>query len=276
VRGLDYAWAQVPPAAVKAAGFSFAARYLSHDPSKNLTRPEADALLAAGVAIVVVWEDTAQGALRGHAGGWADAVAADAQARACGLPGAFIYFAADWDAATGQQAAINDYLDGCATVIGHARTGLYGGFWPLSRARAARKASKFWGTLAWSGGMWDPKQNPGMCFVPDVMQGAQVTIDGVSVDLDTAAASGDFGQWPRPTAPGNEAFDMGSFTEAQLIKIVQTAVESVETRDTLATTALWWLDKALSGTVPPGASPQEAALIASVQASIAKLATPAA
>src|ERR1017187_3727897 len=178
-RGLDYAWSHVPPLAVKAAGFSFAARYLSHDPSKNLSKPEADALLAAGVAIVVVWEDTAQGALRGHAGGVADALAADLQARQCGLPGAFIYFAADWDTTPAEQAAVDAYLDGCAGIIGRARTGLYGGFWPLSRARAAGKAAKFWGTVAWSGTNWDPVLNPNV-FAPDVMQGAQVTIDGVS------------------------------------------------------------------------------------------------
>ena len=270
MKGLDYAWSHVPPWAVKAAGFGFAARYLSHDPSKNLSKAEASALLADGVAIVVVWEDTAQGALRGHAGGVADALAADLQARACGLPGAFIYFAADWDVAPAQQAAVDAYLDGCATVIGRARTGLYGGFWPCSRARLAGKASKFWGTVAWSGGNWAGG------WVPDVMQGAQVSVGGVSVDLDTGGTDrADFGQWPRPVAPGNEAFDMGSFTEAQLIKIVQTAVESVETRDTLATTALWWLEKALTGTVPPGASPAEAALIASIQATVTKLATPA-
>jgi hypothetical protein len=194
MRGLDYSWSHVPPAAVKAAGFGFAARYLSHDATKNLTRTEADALLAAGVAIVVVWENTAQGALRGHAGGVADALAADAQARACGLPGAFIYFAADWDATGGDQIAINAYLDGAASVISRARTGLYGGFWPCMRARAAGKASKFWGTLAWSGTNW-----AAAAWQPDVMQGAQVTVDGVSVDLDTGgAAGGDFGQWPRP------------------------------------------------------------------------------
>lgn len=197
MRGLDYAWSHVPPLAVKAAGFGFAARYLSHDPSKNLSKAEASALLAAGVAIVLVWEDTAQGALRGHAGGVADAQAATAQAEACGLSAAFIYFAADWDVTPAQQAAVDAYLDGCAQVIGRARTGLYGGFWPCTRAWRALKADKFWGTLAWSGDNWATSG-----FVPDVMQGAQVTIDGVSVDLDTGGAAGtDFGQWPRPVMP---------------------------------------------------------------------------
>jgi hypothetical protein len=193
MKGLDYAWSKVPPWVVKAAGFGFAARYLSHDPSKNLTKAEAAALLADGVAIVLVWEDSAQGALRGHSGGVADALAADAQARQCGLPGAFIYFAADWDATAAEQTMINAYLDGCATVIGRARVGLYGGYWPCSRARLAGKAAKFWGTVAWSGTNWATAT-----WKPDVMQGAQVSVGGVSVDLDTADAAGDFGQWPRP------------------------------------------------------------------------------
>jgi hypothetical protein len=271
MKGLDYAWAHVPPAAVKAAGFGFVARYLSHDPSKNLTKLEAFSLISLGVAIVLVWEDAAQGALRGHAGGVADALAADSQARACGLPGAFIYFAADWDTLTGQQPLINDYLDGCATVIGRSRTGLYGGYWPCSRARASGKASKFWGTVAWSGRNWDPRVNPNV-WTPDVMQGATVRVDGVSVDLDTGGATGpDFGQWPRPK-PGSEAFGMADFTEAQLTAIVQKAVETVETRNVLANATLWWLDKALSGAVPASATPGEAALIGSIQASLTKLA----
>src|ERR1017187_1003755 len=205
-RGLDYAWSHVPPLAVKAAGFGFVARYLSHDPAKNLSKAEASALLSAGVAIVLVWEDTAQGALRGYAGGVADAANAAAQASACGLPGAFIYFAADWDVSVAQQGLINAYLDGCASVLGRALTGLYGGFWGCSRARIAGKAVKFWGTLAWSGNNW------ATCgWQPDVMQGAQVSIGGVSVDLDTGgAAAADFGQWPRPATvtvpavPGDE------------------------------------------------------------------------
>jgi hypothetical protein len=192
LHGLDYAWTHPAPAAIKAAKFGFAARYLSHDASKALTAAEARALHAAGILIVVVWEDAAQAALRGHAGGAADATEANRQAAVCGLGGIPIYFAADWDSTPAQQAAINAYLDGAASVIGHARTGLYGGYWPLSRARAAGKASRFWGTVAWSGSNW---QTAG--WQPDIMQGAQVNVGGVTVDLDTSLSI-DFGQWPRP------------------------------------------------------------------------------
>jgi hypothetical protein len=76
--------------------------------------------------------------------------------------------------------------------------------------------------------------------------------------------------------PGNEAFDMANFTADQLTKIVQDAVESVETRNVLATAQLWWLDQALAGTTPPGASPAQAALLKSITASLARLAGTAA
>jgi hypothetical protein len=206
MKGLDYAWTRPPASAIKAAGFGFAARYLSHDASKNLSPGEAKALLADGIEIVVVWEYGARDMLRGHAGGVADAQAADAQARACGLGEIPLYFAADWDAAPGDQPEIDAYLDGCASVIGPGRVGGYGGFWPLLRARAHGKLAYTWGTLAWSGGNWDPQVNP-HTFTPDIMQGAQVRIAGISVDLDEShgrvhdARPGDFGQFPPPPLP---------------------------------------------------------------------------
>ncbi len=194
MKGLDYAWTHVPAPAVKAAGFGWVGRYLSHDLTKALSAAEARGLLAESVSIVLVWEDAAQAALRGHAGGAADAQEADKQATACGLKGAVIYFAADWDAAPADQALIDAYLDGAASVIGRARTGLYGGYWPLSRAKAAGKAAWFWGTAAWSGTNW---ADHAATFTPHIMQGTQVTVAGVSVDLDEALIR-DFGQWPRP------------------------------------------------------------------------------
>lgn len=195
LHGLDYAWTHPAPAAIKAAKFGFAARYLSHDATKAITAAEVKALHALGILVVVVWEDAAQAALRGHTGGVADATEANRQAAAAGLGAIPIYFAADWDSTPAQQVPINAYLDGAASVIGRGRTGLYGGWWPLSRARTAGKASRFWGTLAWSGTNW---QTAG--WQPDIMQGATVNVGGVQVDLDTSL-SADFGQWPRPAVP---------------------------------------------------------------------------
>lgn len=191
VPGIDYAWSKPAISAVQRAGKVFVAQYDSQDASKNLTPARAEQLLAAGIEIVLVYEYGAQDMLRGRDGGQKDASHADAVAGQCKISGIPVYFAADWDAAPGQQTAINAYLDGAAAVVGLDRVGIYGGYWPLSRARDAGAARYYWGTPAWSGTNWATG------FTPDIMQGGFVTVGGVQCDLD-AGLTPDFGQFPRP------------------------------------------------------------------------------
>jgi hypothetical protein len=199
--GIDYAFGRPSIAALKAAGVKFVCRYLSHSPTKNLTPDEAQALSDVGIWIVVVWETTARRALDGYAGGSLDALEARRQAEACGMPaGRPIYFAVDWDAQPGQQAAINGYLDGAASVLGRGQVGIYGGYEPVSRALAGGHAAWAWQTYAWSGGRWNP--------------GAQLqqysndhTLGGVACDYDRAVTS-DFGQWRVGVTPASEEDDM--------------------------------------------------------------------
>lgn len=186
--GIDYAFGRPSIAALKAAGVRFVCRYLSHSPSKNLTHVEANELSAAGIWIVVVWETTAKRALDGYAAGALDAMDAQVMAQGCGKPeDRPIYFAVDWDAQPGQQAAINGYLDGAASVLGRDRVGIYGGYEPVSRALAGGHAAWAWQTYAWSGGRW---------AVDAQLQqySNDHTLDGVGCDYDRAEKS-DFGQW---------------------------------------------------------------------------------
>ena len=39
------------------------------------------------------------------------------------MPGIPVYYACDWDCTAADQAAVNAYLDGAASVTGRARTG---------------------------------------------------------------------------------------------------------------------------------------------------------
>ena len=194
-RGIDYAQFPHPsPAAIKAAGFSFVMRYASpaaaNDANgKNLLKNELTALLAAGVQVGLVFEYAAQQMLGGKVAGVTDAQHSDAVCKGLGVPGLPVYFAADWDVAQAQQAQVNAYLDGAASVIGYARTGVYGGFWPVKRALDGKHATWAWQTLAWSGGQWDPRAN--------IRQYLGVSVGGASCDLDVAMTA-DFGQWPRP------------------------------------------------------------------------------
>ncbi|QXJ20645.1 DUF1906 domain-containing protein [Actinomadura graeca] len=203
VFGVDYAWGRPGVAALKSAGAKFVCRYLSHDTTgKNLTRDEADELSGAGLWLVVVWESTASRALDGRAAGEADARDAAAQAEALGMPeDRPIYFAVDFDATSGQQPAINAYLDGAASVIGRGRVGLYGGHGPVKRAFDAKKITYGWQTYAWSDGKWDARAQL-------QQYSNDHDINGVSTDYDRAVKS-DYGQWRVGASP--EGDDMPDY-----------------------------------------------------------------
>ena len=114
------------------------------------------------------------------------------------MPALPVYFACDFDASTAQQAAINAYLDGAASVIGRNRVGIYGGFYPVKRALDAGKAVYAWQSYAWSGTptLWDGRAQ---------LRQTQncVSVGGADCDRDVSMAA-DYGQWPRP---GGEPVD---------------------------------------------------------------------
>ncbi|MEV4755405.1 DUF1906 domain-containing protein, partial [Micromonospora sp. NPDC049559] len=193
-RGLDYSWSRPSISAIKAGGYSFVCRYLSHTPDKNLTPSEAKSLINAGIDIVSNWEAGASAALQGYAKGVADAEDAKAQAEDCGMPaGRPIYFSVDFDATAEQQTAINSYFDGIASVIGRGRTGAYGGYYVIKRLFDAGKITFGWQTYAWSGGQWDSRAQ-----LRQIQNG--ITVGGADCDLDEAVAT-DFGQWSTGAVP---------------------------------------------------------------------------
>jgi glycoside hydrolase-like protein len=119
--GLDFSWHEPSIPAVKAGGYSFVIRCLSYDHTgKNLTHAEAACYSANHIDIVSNWEWGTHDALSGYALGRQHAGAANAQHHACGGPaGAPIYFSVDFDVTPQQQAAVNNYLRGAASVIGN-------------------------------------------------------------------------------------------------------------------------------------------------------------
>ena len=125
--GIDWAWGNLTPEQLNSVGVKWVARYLSTDPSKNLTPAESDMLHQAGFKRVVVWETTASRATQGQAAGEADARAALAQARDCGLPedGDWaIFFAVDFEA---EGPEIAEYFRGVRLVL-DKHTGVYAGY----------------------------------------------------------------------------------------------------------------------------------------------------
>ena len=198
--GVDYSWAHPSPASLHAAGYRFAVRYLSYDTTgKNLSRSEADALWNAGVDVVANWEWGGYDVLGGYARGASDARAAESQAVADGIPpGRPIYFSIDFDAQPNQQAVINAYFDGVASVIGRQRTGAYGGYYVIQRLFNAGKIAWGWQTYAWSYGQWDSRAQ-----LRQVLNGVSVGGSVGCCDKDVAVAA-DYGQWHAGPAVGSD------------------------------------------------------------------------
>lgn len=189
--GVDYSAGVPSVAALKAAGVAFVCRYVSPgDRRKDLTRGEADAMRAGGLQVVTVYEDTVGDARGGHAAGATNArfVAAEL-ARLGAPPGAPCYFAVDYDAQGALLATAVAYVRGAAEVLGHGRTGVYGGYDVVKACLDAGACRYAWQAVAWSEGRWDPRAHIQQHL-------GQVVIGGVTCDRDFATQP-DYGQWDR-------------------------------------------------------------------------------
>ncbi|MCL2468364.1 MAG: DUF1906 domain-containing protein [Micrococcales bacterium] len=184
-----------------AAGKRFVCRYVSGGTYKDVVKTEFTGYVAAGVMVVFVWQTTPQRMAAGHQAGRTDADLADQQASSLGAPGVPVYFAADWDATSSEQTAINAYLDGAAEIIGRSRTGVYGSYDVVGRALDTQKATYAWQTYAWSAGRWDPRAH-----LQQYRNEIRVVGIPTVVDLDRAMYA-DFGQWPRPRKTNDELAD---------------------------------------------------------------------
>jgi len=185
--GLDYAGNSPGSAAVKAAGFSFVARYLSRYSGKVITKGEYDDYTNNGVGVVLVFEDYANQALQGYAQGVADAQVALAQANALGWPSDRpIHFAVDFDINDAQKPAAGQYMQGVISVLGLGRTGAYGGYWWIKYCVDNGLASFFWQAVAWSGGQIHPSATL-------FQQLGGTVVNGTSCDINQALKT-DYGQ----------------------------------------------------------------------------------
>lgn len=189
-RLLDYAGGQIAGADLAAAGITGVCRYVTSGgtelPAKQLTGEEFTDLVANGIQVVFNWEAGATNMLGGAAQGTQDAQAALANVLALpGIPAGYqpvIYFSADFDATPDNQTPINAYLQAAAAVLGGSQfVGIYGGYWPLSRALDAGVCQWAWQTEAWSGGNVDSRIN----LMQRNSLGYQ-TIGGVQADVDEA------------------------------------------------------------------------------------------
>ncbi|MBB3601147.1 hypothetical protein FHT40_000780 [Mycolicibacterium sp. BK556] len=213
---IDFATVLVSPEQIKAAGYNGALVYVSElRPGatfdfKPVTREYTDGLIAAGLHVVSCyqygkpgWPNAPSDFTRGYDGGVADAQTALRLHGAAGGPdSAPIFFSVDEDinADTWKSTAIQ-WFRGINSVLGVARTGMYGGARQLSWAigdgvvgHSTTPGFRWaWQTRAWSGGAREPAA---VLFQREVVTPSDpgAIIDGVSVDVDDVLAP-DFGQW---------------------------------------------------------------------------------
>jgi hypothetical protein len=184
---------------IAAAGYGFAARYLVPDGYiKHISRVEAEAITAAGMNIVSVFETSAAKPLGGAIAGKGDAQSALACARKIGQPkGSAIYFTADCDVTTASQLdAIENYLRAATSVLGDEYTvGIYGEYSVIEEMCGRKACKHFWQTLAWSGGKKSAHAN-----IYQWKNGQNVA--GVQVDLNESY--GGEGWWN--TKPCDDGF----------------------------------------------------------------------
>lgn len=151
-RGVDYAWGIPSYQQLQQAGYRFAIRYVSHDPSKDLAADELQQLWAHGLHVGLVFETAAGRALDGYIAGVADARLAKERSRHLGLQ-AVVYFAVDFDATDADKPKIARYLEGAASILGTQRVGVYGDYYVCRYLDQQGTVKWFWQTYAWSGGL---------------------------------------------------------------------------------------------------------------------------
>lgn len=221
MKGIDYSWSRPGGAAIKAAGFTFAMRYVPYpgDSGKGLTLEEIADLHGHGISIALVFESTAGRALEGYSAGTMDAQTCMTATRVLGLPDMPFYFAVDFNATSGQLVGVDDYLSGAAAVLGADRVGVYGSYRVVEHCWDILSARWWWQTYAWSGG-----NRSAHAHVYQYSNGE--TLNGGAVDYNEAI-DGYFGQWPSPTPEPTpeEDPDMG-VTEAQVKEMIDKAIAS--------------------------------------------------
>jgi Domain of unknown function (DUF1906) len=185
--------------AIKAANYDFVARYLSQSHWKVISASEATAIAAAGLGLVLIYEDGSTASDYFSFGrGQADANRAAQQASLLSAPtGTVLYFAVDYDASQSDiSGTITQYFNGVAGALkSYAAAngtsypaGVYGSGATCSAITSAGLAKYGWlaQSAGWTGhdtySDWSIRQN-----MPAV-------VAGLSVDPDDAI--GDFGAIP--------------------------------------------------------------------------------
>ncbi len=185
--GADFTSRNLTGAEMKAAGLSFACRYLSAHPGgwKELSLAEAKEKTAAGILIVSNWEDTGHPA-NTVAAGESDAKRALAEATKCGMPAHRpIYFSIDWNTPVD---GYDNYFKGICNVLGVDRSGVYGSAGLIAHLHGKGLIKWGWRTMSWA---W---HGGASTAYSQIEQTGGSSVHGTSIDRDLGLVA-DIGGW---------------------------------------------------------------------------------
>lgn len=186
---IDFSYGRPGSAAIKAAGHSGVIRYLSRYLPKTLDLREVADYRSGGLAIHVVFEDSANRAVGGWSAGQADAQFAKDQAYGLGWDGSgCIYFAVDFDVTQATQSAVIGYFQGIANVLPVEQVGGYGEADVIDLLASRGLIGHCWQTKAWSGGRVTSRAQ-----MIQLIQTASVV--GIDVDVNQVLTPGNTGAW---------------------------------------------------------------------------------
>jgi len=214
IKGIDCA---APLTAEKARifkdlGYEFVGRYFCPDTKgnwKRLNKPEAEAISAAGLRMLCVWETTAARAGEGMTAGAVDGARAYNQALELDMPtDGVIYFAVDYDAQKEDFDAVEAYLRAASQQTGPYKIGVYGGY-RLVEAMHERFGDilAYWQCVAWSYGHISPCHNVYQGEWNVYISEADHTVDiNICPDMDAAGLWNYEEDEMKPTEENYEVF----------------------------------------------------------------------
>lgn len=217
---IDYGTARPPVTLLKQLWVTTVCRYIGWDGQpgyenigKNISKVEADTLLANGISIVLAFEYAADASSNGGLQGAMDGALAKKQLAALGAPADMgVYFAVDFDIpdyaphlldtpanAFAKLGPVALYFQAINALKPLYEVNGYGGYYAIKRLLDAGLIKKGWQTIAWSGGQLDLRT---VLYQNAAPLPAALQAYGADFDIrEHSATVADFGQWPRPVAP---------------------------------------------------------------------------
>lgn len=194
---VDESFSFLSPDYAAAHGIRLVCDYLSHDPGKDWNAAQIKAYHQAGVGIVFLWETSANRALSGYSGGFADG--SDAAGHAQTLinqvgykpsSAVSIIAAIDFDTTSGQYPVITAYMQGFKVgLAGRFLAGAYGEADILDALGTVIDVG--FQTYAWSRGRISARAD-----LYQYLNGQ--TLDGAVVDFDRIIDAAGVGAWWPP------------------------------------------------------------------------------